>query len=317
MPAAEQKAGQGQPFDEMLALEPLFELGLAAGAAVVEDRQDALLHYFFRYLSSAWLSTLRITFGSASSGKLARWTQRAPLSDGVGAHARTEYRKFQRKMQVNTWLHAAGQAVAISSSLPNRGATRSAAPHRNHAPRRCPAPRSSRRAGLFRAGCAPARSRRRAAPRRPRRAGAALHVLAPCAETFPARRAQRRGTPHSTDRARRPAVWGSRSWRRDPSAPARNRRPAPRQQGRRQSRFYRGLAAGRSLRPRTAAYSTRSTLPSTGTAGERRRRSRQLPPRCNRRRRAVGAILGRARKNSAVALDHFFRAQACKLRARA
>jgi hypothetical protein len=41
VPAAEQEAGHRQPLLQMLALEPCLELGLAAGAAVVEDRQDA------------------------------------------------------------------------------------------------------------------------------------------------------------------------------------------------------------------------------------------------------------------------------------
>ena len=46
MAPAEQEAGHGQPFEQMLALEPGLELGLAAGAAIVEDRQDALRAHF-------------------------------------------------------------------------------------------------------------------------------------------------------------------------------------------------------------------------------------------------------------------------------
>ena len=41
MAAAEQKARHGKPLDEMLALEPGFEFRLAAGAAIVEDREDS------------------------------------------------------------------------------------------------------------------------------------------------------------------------------------------------------------------------------------------------------------------------------------
>src|SRR6185437_1545872 len=43
MPPPEQEAGHGEPLEQVLALEPFLELGLAAGAAVIEDRQDALL----------------------------------------------------------------------------------------------------------------------------------------------------------------------------------------------------------------------------------------------------------------------------------
>ena len=41
MPSAEQKAGNSEPFQQMLALEPRLEFSLAAGAAVVPDRQDS------------------------------------------------------------------------------------------------------------------------------------------------------------------------------------------------------------------------------------------------------------------------------------
>ena len=46
MAPPKQETGHGQPLEQMLALEPGFELGLAAGAAIVEDRQDALLRHF-------------------------------------------------------------------------------------------------------------------------------------------------------------------------------------------------------------------------------------------------------------------------------
>jgi len=41
VPPSEQKAGHGQAFEQMLALKPGLEFGLAAGAAIVPDRQDA------------------------------------------------------------------------------------------------------------------------------------------------------------------------------------------------------------------------------------------------------------------------------------
>ena len=43
MPPSEQEAGHGQPLLQMLALEPCLEFGLAAGTAIVQDRQDAVL----------------------------------------------------------------------------------------------------------------------------------------------------------------------------------------------------------------------------------------------------------------------------------
>ena len=55
MPAAEQEAGHRQPLDQMLALEPVLELGLAAGAAVVEDRQDA--HSSAHFAATTMIST--------------------------------------------------------------------------------------------------------------------------------------------------------------------------------------------------------------------------------------------------------------------
>jgi hypothetical protein len=45
VPPPEQKAGHGQAFEQMLALKPGLEFGLAAGAAIVPDRQDALLRH--------------------------------------------------------------------------------------------------------------------------------------------------------------------------------------------------------------------------------------------------------------------------------
>ncbi len=47
MTAAEHKTRHAKPLDEMLALEPGFEFGLAAGAAVVEDGEDAGLRAHF------------------------------------------------------------------------------------------------------------------------------------------------------------------------------------------------------------------------------------------------------------------------------
>ena len=59
MPPPEQEAGHGEPFQQMLALEPCVEFGLAAGAAVVEDRQDAGLLEGHRYLAATtMISTL-------------------------------------------------------------------------------------------------------------------------------------------------------------------------------------------------------------------------------------------------------------------
>ena len=59
MPPAEQKARHGQPLVQMLALEPGVEFGLAAGTAVVEDRQDAGLRARHRYFAATtMISTL-------------------------------------------------------------------------------------------------------------------------------------------------------------------------------------------------------------------------------------------------------------------
>ena len=54
--APEQKAGNGQPFEQMLALEPGVELGLASRAGIVPDRQDAGLRYHFP--ATTMISTL-------------------------------------------------------------------------------------------------------------------------------------------------------------------------------------------------------------------------------------------------------------------
>ena len=46
MAAAEQKARHTKPLDQMLALEPGVEFRLAAGAAIVEDREDTVRAHF-------------------------------------------------------------------------------------------------------------------------------------------------------------------------------------------------------------------------------------------------------------------------------
>jgi hypothetical protein len=54
-----QEAGHGQPFGQMLALEPGVEFGLTSGPAVVPDRHDAgllLRHGYFA--ATTMISTL-------------------------------------------------------------------------------------------------------------------------------------------------------------------------------------------------------------------------------------------------------------------
>ncbi len=59
MPPAEQEAGHRQPLEQMLALEPFLELGLAAGAAVVEDREDAKVRSLLaHFAATTMISTL-------------------------------------------------------------------------------------------------------------------------------------------------------------------------------------------------------------------------------------------------------------------
>ena len=56
MPPTEQEAGHGEALLQMLALEPLLEFGLAAGDAIVEDRQDA--SFACHFPATTMISTL-------------------------------------------------------------------------------------------------------------------------------------------------------------------------------------------------------------------------------------------------------------------
>ena len=59
MPPPIQEAGHGEPLKQMLALKPRIELGLASGAAVVEDRKDTGLPLGHFYLAATtMISTL-------------------------------------------------------------------------------------------------------------------------------------------------------------------------------------------------------------------------------------------------------------------
>jgi hypothetical protein len=51
VPPAKQEAGDGEPLEQMLALEPRVKFGLTAGAAVVPDRKNS------RKLSAAITAT--------------------------------------------------------------------------------------------------------------------------------------------------------------------------------------------------------------------------------------------------------------------
>ena len=59
MPAAEQKARNGEPLLQMFTLEPGVEFGLAAGTAVVKDRKNSGLRGCHRYFAATtMISTL-------------------------------------------------------------------------------------------------------------------------------------------------------------------------------------------------------------------------------------------------------------------
>jgi hypothetical protein len=59
MPPPKQEARHGEPFEQVLALKPRIEFGLAAGAAIVPDGQDARLLLGHRYLAATtMISTL-------------------------------------------------------------------------------------------------------------------------------------------------------------------------------------------------------------------------------------------------------------------
>jgi hypothetical protein len=56
VPPTEQEPGHGEALLQMLALEPLLEFGLAAGDAIVEDRQDA--SFACHFPATTMISTL-------------------------------------------------------------------------------------------------------------------------------------------------------------------------------------------------------------------------------------------------------------------
>ena len=58
MPAAEQETRNGEPLQQMLALKPGVEFSLAAGAAVVPDRQDAGSARHLYFAATTMISTL-------------------------------------------------------------------------------------------------------------------------------------------------------------------------------------------------------------------------------------------------------------------
>ena len=85
---------------------------------------------------------------------------------------------------VKTWVDHAGQPAAIAASRATAAARRRARrARRSRASTRWSAPRSCRRAAPWRAACAAAHDRLRAARRTPRRGAARPPPSAPCAET--------------------------------------------------------------------------------------------------------------------------------------
>ena len=173
--------------------------------------------------SSACASTLRMTFGSASSRSSSSLTQRAPLGAFVARGTCAVKTVSSSGKCVNTWRTTPG-------SRRHFGCPRGAAPpqrfrdieimrpvaarHFGHAAEQAlvgPRAHQHRAVGAH-------RDEGRAAPQ------LALRAWAPCAETSPGRRARAPRRPRSTGTARRPASSACRWWRRDPSAPARNRR---------------------------------------------------------------------------------------------
>ena len=122
---------------------------------------------------------------------------------------------------------------------------------------------SCRQAGRVAVSSAAARSRPNAARRKPRRAATRLRASARDAETCPRHRAREPGSLRSMDTRRRPAFSACRWWRRGPSAPGRNRRPA----------------IAETIRAPAVV-----TLPSHPAADRQRQRAAQRPVRCCRPR---------------------------------
>ena len=117
--------------------------------------------------------------------------------------------------------------------------------------------------------------------------------------------------------ARRPDAWASRAWRRDPSAPARNRRSGCAGSSEAASSLISGLAAGSASSTANSRVTTRSTLPSTGTAGASKAIAAIAASRvvadAGQRAQRRDARRGKCRQCRATTV----RAQACRLRARA
>ena len=124
-------------------------------------------------------------------------------------------------------------------------------------------------------------------------------------------------TTRSTDTARRPDVWASRSWRRDPSAPARNRRRGAAAAMTSASCLMTGLAAGNYVldgeQPRHHALDIAVDRHRGRVERDRRHRGRGVVADAGQRAQALRCSFGKIppwRSTTA-------RAQACRLRARA
>ena len=234
-----------------------------------------------------------MTLGSASSGTSCEL-------DPARAFRRRRARGTRATNTVSSSGKCVNTCVTTPGSLrhfglPNAARPRARRRHRNHATSRCPALRSCCRADPFPGAGAAARGRRRAARRRPRRGAAGLRASAPCAGRSPARRARARRKPRSTDTARRPASSASRCVApRSISACAKS----PVRCGGisdAASRLMTGFAAGNSSSTANSRVTTRSTLPSTGTAG------RIEGDRADRRRGVVADAGQRAQRFEVVA----------------
>ena len=148
------------------------------------------------------------------------------------------------------------------------------------APRRCPtasaaipcrAVRSCRRAARRAGVGATARCRPRRSARSARHAAAAAPASLPCVATWQRCRRAGRHNPTSKGTARRPASPVCTPWRQDRTAPERSRTASPALPDRSPSRAARsrnsGFALGSCSSTANSRATTRSTLPSTGTAG--------------------------------------------------
>ena len=202
-------------------------------------------------------SALRMTLGSAAVQPLRR-TVRAERRHRVRRHARASKPQHQVEMREGVAHLRRGRASRRRRAAAAAPAARS---------RRRPAARASRRAAPTAAGSRPAPRRRRAAPaRRPvphrlRRLRRPPRQLG--GDPGPARRAGAR----SRGRCRRPAPAACRSWPRDPSPPAHSRPAAPPASAAPPAPRSSGFAAGSGVSTAKSRAITRSTLPSTTTAG--------------------------------------------------